>query len=71
MLSRLTNRWVGFCSTWLLAAALLAGCGGEEKPTPTPVPTSVPTPVPTPAPESPLDTPESPLNAPESPLPAG
>ena len=63
MLSRLTNRWVGFCSTWLLAAALLAGCGGEEKPTPTPVPT--------PAPESPLDTPESPLNAPESPLPAG
>lgn len=67
MLSRLTNRWVGFCSTWLLAAALLAGCGGEEKPTPTPVPTSVPTsvptPVPTPAPESPLDTPESPLPA--------
>ena len=67
MLSRLTNRWVGFCSTWLLAASLLAGCGGEEKPTPTPVPTSVPTsvptPVPTPAPESPLDTPESPLPA--------
>lgn len=82
MLSRPTSRWVGFCSMWLLAAALLAGCGGEETPTPTAVPTVTPTAVPTavptvtptvtpPAPESPLGAPESPLDAPESPLTVG
>ncbi|MFM7172530.1 MAG: hypothetical protein ACKO4U_05780 [Caldilinea sp.] len=67
MLSRPTSRWVGFCSMWLLAAALLAGCGGEETPTPTAVPTVTPTVTPTAVPT----VPESPLGAPESPLTAG
>ncbi len=78
MLSRPTSRWVGFCSMWLLAAALLAGCGGEETPPPTAAPTATPTAAPTAAPtatptapESPLGAPESPLNAPESPLTVG